>query len=154
MDCYSLKNVSFTYPEQENKALDGLSFSVRAGEFVALCGPSGCGKTTLLRQLKPILSPHGAREGEIIFEGRPLASLTQREQSERIGFVLQDPDNQIVTDKVWHELAFGLESLGLDTPSIRRRVAEMADFSALRIGFIRMFPACPAGRSSCSIWRR
>ena len=88
MDCYSLKNVSFTYPEQENKALDGLSFSVRAGEFVALCGPSGCGKTTLLRQLKPILSPHGAREGEIIFEGRPLASLTQREQSERIGFVL------------------------------------------------------------------
>ena len=128
MDCYSLENVSFTYPEQEKKALDGLSFSIRAGEFVTLCGPSGCGKTTLLRQLKPILSPHGTREGEILFDGRPLASLDQREQSGRIGFVLQDPDNQIVTDKVWHELAFGLESLGLDTPSIRRRVAEMADF--------------------------
>ena len=146
MDCYSLKNVSFTYPEQENKALDGLSFSVRAGEFVALCGPSGCGKTTLLRQLKPILSPHGAREGEIIFEGRPLASLTQREQSERIGFVLQDPDNQIVTDKVWHELAFGLESLGLDTPSIRRRVAEMAAFFGIEDWFYQDVSSLSGGQ--------
>ncbi|MBR5390862.1 MAG: ABC transporter ATP-binding protein, partial [Clostridia bacterium] len=135
MDCYSLENVSFTYPEQNKKALDGLRFSIRAGEFITLCGPSGCGKTTLLRQLKPMLSPHGAREGEILFEGRPLISLDQREQSERIGFVLQDPDNQIVTDKVWHELAFGLESLGLDTPSIRRRVAEMAHFFGIEDWF-------------------
>ena len=112
MECFTLKNLSFSYPEQQKKAIDQLNLTIQAGEFVTLCGSSGCGKTTLLRQLKPALTPHGVREGEIFFEGQPLNSLSLREQSARIGFVLQNPDNQIVTDKVWHELAFGLESLG------------------------------------------
>ncbi|UQT50880.1 hypothetical protein M5E87_06080 [Flavonifractor plautii] len=86
--------------------------------------------------------------GHIRFEGRPLEELDQREQSARIGFVQQSPENQIVTDKVWHELAFGLESLGYDTPTIRRRVAEMASFSAFRHGSTRMSQSCPAGRNS------
>ena len=137
MECFTLKNLSFSYPEQQKKAIDGLNLTIQAGEFVTLCGSSGCGKTTLLRQLKPTLTPHGAREGEIFFEGQPLNSLSLREQSARIGFVLQNPDNQIVTDKVWHELAFGLESLGLDTPTIRRRVAEMASFFGIEGWFYK-----------------
>ena len=128
MNVFEIKNFSFSYPESDCKAVDNLSLEVHQGEFLVLCGPSGSGKSTLLRQLKSVLAPHGEKSGEIIFEGQPLDVLSQRQQSERIGFVLQSPENQIVTDKVWHELAFGLESLGYDTPTIRRRVAEMASF--------------------------
>ena len=137
MECFTLQNLSFAYPDGQDKTLNGLSFTVHAGEFVTLCGPSGCGKTTLLRQLKPALAPHGTLDGIILFEGRPLSDLSPREQSSRIGFVLQNPDNQIVTDKVWHELAFGLESLGYDTPTIRRRVAEMASFFGIEHWFYK-----------------
>jgi energy-coupling factor transport system ATP-binding protein len=107
-----------------------VSFAAREGEFITLCGPSGCGKSTLLRQLKTALAPHGTRSGMILFQGRKLDEADLRTQSSKIGFVLQSPENSAVTDKVWHELAFGLESLGYDTPAIRRRVAEMAAFSA------------------------
>ena len=85
-------------------------------------GPSGLRKSTLLRQLKTVLAPHGLREGEITFCGTPLSQIPGRRQAAEIGFVQQSPENQVVTDKVWHELAFGLESLGFDTPTIRRRV--------------------------------
>lgn len=128
MESYSFKNVDFIYPEGEKKALQNISFSVRQGEFLILCGPSGCGKTTLLRHLKGCLTPHGLLSGEIRYKGVLLSEMTQREQAQEIGFVLQSPENQVVTDKVWHELAFGLESLGYDTPTIRRRVAEIAAF--------------------------
>lgn len=137
MGCYTIRNLNFSYPEQEHKVLDGISINIEEGEFVVLCGASGSGKTTLLRQLKTVLSPHGVRTGDIYFEGVPLAELDQREQSSRIGFVLQSPENQIVTDKVWHELAFGLESLGFDTPTIRLRVAEMASFFGIQNWFYK-----------------
>lgn len=132
-----IKHFSFAYPEQKRLTLTDIDLSVGRGEFLVLCGPSGCGKSTLLRQLKTVLAPHGERQGEIRFAGRPLAELDQREQSARIGFVQQSPDNQIVTDKVWHELAFGLESLGLDTPTIRRRVAEMASYFGIQNWFYK-----------------
>jgi len=137
MESYTIRNLTFSYPQQEKPVLRQLSFSVIRGQFVALCGPSGCGKTTLLRQLKTVLCPHGEQSGEILFEGRPLADLDQRAQSAGIGFVMQSPDNQIITDKVWHELAFGLESLGFDTPSIRLRVAEMASFFGIQTWFYK-----------------
>lgn len=137
MECYAIKNLTFAYPEQERKVLDDISIRIEQGQFVVLCGPSGCGKTTLLRQLKTILYPHGAKTGSISFEGKALDDLSQREQSARIGFVLQSPENQIVTDKVWHELAFGLESLGYDTPTIRLRVAEMASFFGIENWFYK-----------------
>ncbi len=137
MEIYTIKNLTFSYPQQEKKVLDNISFSIRKGQFIVLCGPSGCGKTTLLRQLKTVLAPHGKRSGEILFEGTPLSNVDRRTQSARIGFVMQSPDNQIVTDKVWHELAFGLESLGFDTPSIRLRVAEMASFFGIQTWFYR-----------------
>ena len=137
MELFTINHLSFAYPEQEKQAISDLTLSVRPGEFLVLCGPSGCGKSTLLRQLKTVLAPHGRRSGEILFDGRNLDSLDQREQAEKIGFVQQSPENQIVTDKVWHELAFGLESLGYDTPTIRRRVAEMASFFGIQQWFYK-----------------
>lgn len=137
MESYSIKNLTFSYPEQERRVLDDISINIEQGQFVVLCGPSGCGKTTLLRQLKTVLAPHGVKTGTISFEGMLLDDLDQREQSARIGFVLQSPENQIVTDKVWHELAFGLESLGYDTPTIRLRVAEMASFFGIQNWFYK-----------------
>ena len=137
MERYSFRNVTFAYPEQEKTALKNISFSVSDGEFLILCGPSGCGKSTLLRQLKTTLAPHGRLTGEILYRGTPLPEIDMRTQSQEIGFVLQSPENQVVTDKVWHELAFGLESLGYDTPTIRRRVAEIAAFFGIENWFYK-----------------
>lgn len=137
MQTFTISDLSFTYPTETVPALQNVSLSIEAGSFTVLCGRSGCGKSTLLRQLKPILQPHGTKTGEILFEGKPLESLSQREQSARIGFVLQNLDAQLVTDKVWHELAFGLESLGLDTPTIRRRVAEIASYFGIQNWFYK-----------------
>ncbi|MFF2886386.1 ABC transporter ATP-binding protein [Paenibacillus sp. NPDC057967] len=135
MEAYRVENVSFSYPQQERKALDGLDLTIRSGEFITLCGQSGSGKSTLLRQFKTILTPHGKRDGMIYFQGEPLSSVGQRRQALEIGFVQQNPDNQLVTDKVWHELAFGLESLGYDQRTIRLRVAEMASFFGIQAWF-------------------
>ena len=146
MDTYRIHNLTFCYPGQSEQALDQISFAVKPGEFVTICGPSGSGKSTLLRQFKTVLAPHGTLTGEILFEGKPLAAVSQREQSAGIGFVLQNPESQIVTDKVWHELAFGLESLGFDTPAIRRRVAEMASFFGIESWFHREVTTLSGGQ--------
>lgn len=137
MEILALKNLTFCYPRSASPAVDDLSLSVNDGDFLVLCGRSGCGKTTLLRQLKPQLAPRGELSGEILFEGAPLSGLGERESAALIGFVQQSPENQIVTDKVWHELAFGLENLGYDTPTIRRRVAETASFFGIQNWFYR-----------------
>ena len=130
---FEIKNLSFSYPTAGGrKALDDINLTIGRGQYVTFCGRSGCGKTTLLRQLKSALTPHGKRTGEILFDGTPIQDVGLREQSARIGYVMQDPDNQIVTDKVWHELAFGLESLGVDQKTIRLRVAEMASYFGIQ----------------------
>lgn len=134
MALLEVKNLSFTYPRQPKDttepkpALSGVSLDIRRGEFMVLCGASGCGKSTLLRLLKRELAPEGEKSGEIIFCGKEQSTLSEREAACEIGYVLQNPENQIVTDKVWHELAFGLENMGVPTQVIRRRVAEMACF--------------------------
>ena len=102
-----------------------------------LSGPSGSGKSTLLRQFKTVLSPHGTLEGRVLLGGVPISEISGAEQAAKIGFVMQSPDSQIVTDKVWHELAFGLESMGLDNNEIRGRVAEMASFFGIQTWFHR-----------------
>jgi len=146
VDTFEIQGLTFCYPGQTDSALDRIDLTVRQGDFLVLCGPSGCGKTTLLRNLKPTLAPHGRREGKVLFEGDPLESLDMREASAKIGFVMQDPDNQLVTDKVWHELAFGLESLGCDTPVIRRRVAEMASFFGIEEWFYKDVASISGGQ--------
>ena len=134
---FEIKDLSFTYPGSTVKVLDGISFSIEAGQYVTLCGRSGSGKTTLLRHLKTVLAPYGTKEGKILFDGRVLEEVGEREQAQRIGYVMQNPDDQIVTDKVWHELAFGLESLGEDQKIIRTRVAEMASYFGIQGWFHR-----------------
>ena len=130
---FEIKNLSFSYPMAGGrKALDNINLTIERGQYVTFCGRSGCGKTTLLRQLKSAITPHGKRTGEILFDGTLIGNVGLREQSARIGYVMQDPDNQIVTDKVWHELAFGLESLGVDQKTIRLRVAEMASYFGIQ----------------------
>lgn len=137
MEVYTLKNLSFLYPNRDTEALKNINLSVKSGEFVLLCGKSGCGKTTLLRLLKSSLSPFGNLSGEIMYNNLSLAEVDAKIQASEIGFVMQNPDNQIVTDKVWHELAFGLESLGLKTAEIRTRVSEMASFFGIHNWFYK-----------------
>lgn len=137
MAAFTIENLSFTYPGKSQPALLEVNLKVHTGEFVVLCGRSGSGKSTLLRNLKPSLAPHGQLDGRILFYERPLEEISQREQARRIGYVLQNPDNQLVTDKVWHELAFGLESLGYDTKTIRLRTAEMASFFGIQSWFMK-----------------
>ena len=146
MGSLNIEHFSFAYPGQANAALRDVSLTVERGEFLVLCGPSGCGKSTLLRQLKPAIAPHGEKTGRILLEGQTLESLSQADSSRRIGFVQQNVDNQLVTDKVWHELAFGLESLGYETPVIRRRVAEMASFFGIEDWFYRDVSSLSGGQ--------
>lgn len=135
MASIQIRNLTFKYPLAEAPALKNVSLDVEPSEFVVICGKSGCGKSTLLRQLKKNLIPFGKKEGEVLYYGTEISELPDRKSTIDIGFVQQNPDNQLVTDKVWHELAFGLESLGLDNSSIRRRVAEMASFFDMQTWF-------------------
>ena len=135
---FEIKDLSFSYPTAKGKkSLDNVSLTIEKGEYIVLCGKSGSGKTTLLRQLKSVLAPHGKKAGEILFNGMPIEKVSQRDQSAKIGYVMQNPDDQIVTDKVWHELAFGLESLGCDQKTMRSRVAEMACYFGIQDWFHR-----------------
>lgn len=136
---FDIDKFSFAYPDGNDEsgrtylpdALRDTELHVRQGEFVVILGRSGCGKTTLLRQLKPSVTPVGKKKGQIIFDGKDICSLDDRIAASQIGFVWQDVNAQLVTDKVWHELAFGLESLGYDNGYVRRRVAEMGSFFGL-----------------------
>ena len=129
---------AFAYPATGSRAarpaLENVVLSVEEGAFCVLSGPTGCGKTTLLRSLKPELAPVGEKRGSITVLGCQLlrdgcdVAVDARFSAARIGYVMQDPGAQIVTDTVWHELAFGLESLGCEPNEMRRRVAEVAHF--------------------------
>ena len=135
---FEIKDLTFSYASAKGRhSLENVSLSIEQGVFLVLCGKSGSGKSTLLRQLKTVLTPNGKRSGEILFRGVPLKEVSDRDQSEKIGFVMQNPDDQIVTDKVWHELAFGLESLGCDQKTMRGRVAEMACYFGIQDWFHR-----------------
>lgn len=130
VDMIQINDLKFSYPDG-SAALRGVSLSVKPGEFVTLCGLSGCGKSTLLRLMKPGLFPRGELSGDVRFLGRKLTSEPDRDAAAKIGFVMQDPEAQTVTDKVWHELAFSCESVGMERNEIRRRVGEMAGYFGL-----------------------
>lgn len=128
VEILSIKDLTFSYPNKENFALQNVNLSISSGDFVVVCGQSGSGKTTLLRMLKKEIAPHGEKQGAVYYKGKDVEKLDDKISAQKIGFVFQKPDQQIVTDKVWHELAFGLESLGYDSDYIRLRVGEMANY--------------------------
>lgn len=136
-DAVNIVDLEFSYPNASRPSVNGISLSLEKGSFTCICGPSGCGKTTLLRNLKPSITPHGMRRGQIEILGKSVESFEGRpgDEAQTIGYVLQNPENQIVTDKVWHELAFGLENLGLPTETIRLRIAEIASFFGIQSWF-------------------
>ena len=146
MAAFAIEHLTFAYPKAASPALDNVSFSVREGEFFLLCGVSGGGKSTLLRHLKSVLTPYGTRSGQVLLDGKPLETWAARTQAQRIGFVLQQPDDQLVTDKVWHELAFGLESLGTGAQTMRLRVGEMASFFGIQTWFDRSVDTLSGGQ--------
>ena len=125
-----ITDLHFAYPTQSGEALCGVSLTIRAGEYVVLCGESGCGKTTLLRHLKGSAVPHGTRSGSVSVCGVSPEDMDLRTEAQTVGFVRQDAEAVVATDKVFHELAFGLENLGLTQDEMRLRVAEMASFLA------------------------
>lgn len=126
MEILTVRNLSFTYPQQAKKALEGIDLTVKEGDFVVICGPSGSGKTTLLRLLKRELAPFGEKSGEIRLFSKPIEDKTISPFD--IGFVMQNPYAQLVTDKVWHELSFTLENMGKKSSDIRRITGELASF--------------------------
>ena len=137
MNIVEIRDFNFAYPDCSSKILDGVNLEIKEGTLNVICGRSGCGKSTLLRHFKSVLMPHGVSSGEILYKGKELKDTDHRTQSQEIGFVMQNPDNQIVTDKVWHELSFGLESLGCDNATIRLRVAEMASYFGIHQWFYK-----------------
>lgn len=128
MEILRVENLSFTYPLCSKPVLSEISFGIGHGEFIAVCGATGSGKSTLLRMLKRELMPQGELVGTVFLQGTPTAELSARDAASKIGFVMQKPEQQLVTDKVWHELAFGLENLGVPQAVIARRTAEMASY--------------------------
>ncbi len=137
MEILSVENLSFSYAGASSPALSDVSFSVKEGDFVAVIGATGSGKTTFLRMLKRELQPLGALTGRILYQGQELSTLSPRDSAMKIGYVMQRPEQQIVTDRVWHELAFGLENLGMPQEQIRRRVAEMASYFGIEGWFLK-----------------
>ncbi len=146
MEVLQIKDITFTYPDSTKQTLQSISATVEQGEFVLVCGESGSGKSTLLRLLKPELAPVGEQTGDICYCGQPLADVEPRILAGDIGFVMQDPEQQIVTDTVWQELAFGPESLGLETQVIRRRVAEMASYFGIEGYFTKKISTLSGGQ--------
>lgn len=135
MTMLEIRDFSFKYSGANELTINSANMSINEGDFAVLIGKSGSGKSSLLRNICASIAPHGEKSGEILLSGTPISDLTKREASTLIGFVQQNADNQIVTDKVWHELVFGLESLGLSNLEIRLRAAEIATFFGIQTWF-------------------
>ena len=131
MPAIEVRSLSFAYPEADAAVLEGLDWSVPQGAFALLVGGTGSGKSTLLSLLKPEIAPAGERTGDARVLGENVADMDVRASAERVGYVFQDPENQIVCETVWHEMAFGLENLGVSRDEMRRRVAETSYFFGL-----------------------
>ena len=142
----TIQDLSFRYAGATKDAVRSVSLSIREGEFVVLCGATGSGKSTLLRLLKRELIPEGTLRGEILIDGVPQQALPPRQAAEQIAYVMQHPEQQLVCDKVWHELAFALENLGYPRDVIHRRVAEMANYFGVEHWFDREVDTLSGGQ--------
>ena len=113
-----LRGVAYRYPDG-TPALRGVDLRVERGEALALVGANGAGKSTLLQHLNGLLLPE---HGSVVVEGRPVTPATLREVRRRVGFVFQDPDDQLFMPTVADDVAFGPLNLGLDAEAVRARV--------------------------------
>lgn len=135
MEILRIENLNFQYVNEEKLVLNDINMSIEEGDFLVLCGATGSGKTTLLKMLKREIAPNGNKRGTIFYQGKDLKEYNDKELVSEIGYVFQNPDSAIVTDKVWHELAFGLENLGYDNQNIRMKVGEIANYFDMQTWF-------------------
>jgi len=132
-----LEHVSYRYPGAGKAALLGEDWAIAHGSFVLVAGPSGSGKSSLLRCLNGLV-PHfsgGAFGGTAVVDGMDTRLAGPRQLSASVAFVFQDPESQLVTDRVDDEIAFGMEQHGIPRPAMRKRVEEALDY--LGIGHLR-----------------
>lgn len=128
----SIENLSFKYSLASHYSLNEINLKINRGDFVLIAGASGSGKTTLIKQLKKELQPAGELTGNIIHDGINIHDLSMKDSTSQFGYVMQNPDNQIISDKVWHELVFALENNGYDQTAMEIRVAEMTNFFGIQ----------------------
>jgi energy-coupling factor transporter ATP-binding protein EcfA2 len=120
----SARNLSFTYAGAEKPSMENLNIEIEKGEFVVLTGPSGCGKTTLCRCLNGLIPNFysGEFKGELQVDGIDVKDKTTAELASHVGFVFQNPENQLFSLSVERDVGFGLENLGIPREEAIRRV--------------------------------
>lgn len=126
MEILDVENLSFRYAGSDRGALDSVGFSVSEGEFVLVCGATGSGKSTLFSLIKSSVAPSGEKSGSILFKNTPIEELDGKSAAFSIGYVMQYPEAQIVTDTVRHEISFALSNMGPDPARLEKTVAETA----------------------------
>ncbi|HTX93316.1 MAG TPA: ABC transporter ATP-binding protein [Anaerolineales bacterium] len=133
----TVENLSFRYRDRATTAVRGLSFSANPGQILLIAGASGCGKTTLIRAVNGLIprSYKGELGGRVLLHGEDTAGWSLSRISQAVGTVLQDPERQILGTRVLHEVAFGLENLGLPRPEILARADEALEY--LNIAYLR-----------------
>lgn len=133
MEQIRIEHLTFSYGTESAFSLRDISTTIQKGQFVLVIGASGCGKTTLLRHLKVDYLPNGIRseQAAIYVNGISIEDMSERDRAGLVGYVRQNPESAQAMDKVWHELAFGLESLGYSQEQMQRKVAEMVAFFGL-----------------------
>lgn len=143
---FEFQNVNFCYPDEKVPALCDISCAIYPGEIVVLAGQSGCGKSTLLKHMKKNTIPFGEGNGALLFCGEDLEKMPDKKAAKSIGYVGQDPENQLVTDKVYHELAFGLENMGISTAQMQKKVAEISEYLGISHLFRRTTATLSGGQ--------
>jgi energy-coupling factor transporter ATP-binding protein EcfA2 len=122
-----LDGVSYTYP-QSDCGISDIDLSVKRGEFIALLGANGSGKTTLAKQLNGLLRP---QQGKVFIAGKDVADYSVAELAGEVGYLFQDPDQQIFHERVADEVAFGLRNLRLPPEEIDRRTRQVLELLEL-----------------------
>jgi len=120
----SARNLSFKYAGSQESSMKDINLSIEKGEFVILTGPSGCGKTTLCRCLNGLIPNFysGELTGELEVDGLSVEGKTTAELATHVGFVFQNPENQLFSLSVERDVGFGLENLGVPREEAKERV--------------------------------
>ena len=129
---YEINNLTFRYMLSDRNSLEQVSLKIKKGKITLIAGPSGSGKTTLLRHLKKELLPKGKRSGKVLYDGQEIEQLKDLQSVKEVGYLFQNPSAQMVMDTVWHEIAFGVENLGMPYEQMKRTVADIVNYFDLQ----------------------